>query len=206
MTSRSICIAVAALACVVVSACVPPARTSIEDAAELRNDQVVIVGRVELVPPLDTQEQQFSRHGMIGGEKLRNKLLLLTHDTWRRLRDDREIADYKGRIEATLGKNFFVQSDNKPFYILLGELWVTLGEDRLDKVYLPGGLKVDVRPGDKAVYIGTLRYYRNEYFHVTSNKVVDDYERANTDFRKKFGAGAPLRKSLATPVKGDSVR
>jgi hypothetical protein len=198
VTDRSICIVYAALSCAVLAACVPPGRGDTGSADEVGSDQVVIVGRVELVPPLDKGEQRIT--SMIGSDMVRNKLILLTDDKWRRLRAAPERADYKGRIEAPLEQTFFVRSDNRPFHILLGELWLTVGRT-LDKVYFPGGLTVDVRPADKAVYIGTLRYHRNEFFQFTKSEIVDDYERANAEFRKKFGPHTMLRKSLATPVK-----
>jgi len=78
----------------------------------------------------------------------------------------------------------------------VGELWLSAA----DKAYFPAGFKVDVRPADRAVYIGTLRYRRNEFFQFTKRDVVDDYERANAEFRKKFGSRYALRKSLAALV------
>jgi molybdopterin synthase catalytic subunit len=60
---------------------------------------------------------------------------------------------------------------------------------------------VSLKPGDRAVYIGTVRYHRNEFWEITKVAIVDDYDRANADFRKKFGAKTPLRKALLTPAK-----
>ena len=71
----------------------------------------------------------------------------------------------------------------------------------MKKVFFPGGLKVSVKPGDKAVYIGTVQYHRNEFFDITKVAIVDDYERANTEFKKKFGKKHTLRKALLTSVK-----
>ncbi len=51
------------------------------------------------------------------------------------------------------------------------------------------------------IYIGTIQYHRNEFFEVTKSAIVDDYERANAEFKKKFGTKHPLRKALLTPVK-----
>jgi len=41
----------------------------------------------------------------------------------------------------------------------------------LNRAYFPGGLKVSMEPGDKAVYIGTVQY-RNEFFEVTKGGAV----------------------------------
>ncbi|HZE11421.1 MAG TPA: hypothetical protein VE034_07545 [Burkholderiales bacterium] len=184
-----------ALACALLAACVGPGWSPVESLGELGNDHAVIVGRVELVPPLGKDEQNFKN--MIGSDMLRNKLLLITDEKWRRLNEAPERADYENRIEAPLEQTFFVRGDKKTFYVLIGELWLSAA----DKAYFPAGLKVDVRPTDRAVYVGTLRYRRNEFFQVTKREVIDDYERANAEFRKRFGSSQTLRKSLATPVK-----
>jgi len=186
--------ALAALACALVAACVGPARSPVESLADVGADQAVIVGRVELLPPLAKDEQNLKN--MIGTDMLRNKVLLITGEKWRRMSAAPERADYEGRIEAPLEQTFFVRADNRPFYILVGELWLSAA----DKAYFPAGFRVDVRPADKAVYIGTLRYRRDEFFQFTRRDVVDDYERANAEFRKKFGTRYALRKSLAAPV------
>jgi hypothetical protein len=71
----------------------------------------------------------------------------------------------------------------------------------MNKAYFPGGLKISLKPGDKAVYVGTVQYHRNEFFVVTKVAIVDDYDRANAEFKKKFGTKFPLRKALLTTVK-----
>jgi molybdopterin synthase catalytic subunit len=62
-------------------------------------------------------------------------------------------------------------------------------------------LKVSIKPGDKAVYVGTVQYHRNEFFEVTKVTIVDDYDHANAEFKKKFGARYPLHKALLTSAK-----
>ncbi len=78
-------------------------------------------------------------------------------------------------------------------------MWLELGAGQ-SKVYFPGGLKVSIQSGDKAVYIGTIRYHRDEFFNITKTRIVDDYGRANAEFKKQFGTKVALRKSLATAV------
>jgi hypothetical protein len=46
------------------------------------------------------------------------------------------------------------------------------------------------------VYIGTLRYHRDEFFEISRVVVVDEYAQANAEFVKKFGTRYPLRKVL----------
>lgn len=111
------------------------------------------------------------------------------------------MSDLAGRIEAKIGKTFFVRSSNKSFFILSGMLFLDIGGKESNRAYFPGGLKVALKPGDKAVYIGVIQYHRNEFFEITKSVIVDDYERTNIEFKKKFGTKYTLRKALLTPVK-----
>jgi hypothetical protein len=179
-------------------ACVGPAREPVDSLSGLNGGETVVVGRIELVPPLRKNEQKLKG---LGTGNFENKIILIADEQYRTLTDELGMADYAGRIEAILGKNFFVRSDSKPFYILGGMLYLDLGGQEMNRAYFPGGLKVSIKPGDKAVYVGTVRYHRNEFFEITKAAIIDDYDRANAEFKKKFGAKYPLRKALLTTVK-----
>jgi len=179
-------------------ACVGPAREPADSFSGLERDETVVVGRVELVPPLRKDEQKFK--GIVIGD-LKNKMILITDDQYRQLTEEPDMSDFAGRIEAKLGQTFFVRSHSKPFFILGGMLYLDLGGEEMNRAYFPGGLKVSLKPGEKAVYVGTIRYHRNEFFEITKASIVDDYDRANAEFKKKFGTRYPLHKALLTPVK-----
>lgn len=179
------------------SGCGSP-RAPLHSIAELPYDEVAIVGRVVLTPPLAKDEQRLS----LGSHSRRNKVALITDNEPRQLKGEPGMSDYRGRIDAELGDEFYVKSGRTPFYILAGVVVLASGNNqRYDQAYLPGGLKVDIRAGDKAVYIGTVSYVRDEFFRITQMRVIDDYERVNAEFRKRFGSRHALRKALATPVK-----
>jgi hypothetical protein len=180
------------------SACVGPAREPVDSLSGLNGDETVVVGRIELIPPLRKDEQKLKG---LGTGSFEDKIILITDETNRALTQEPGMGDFAGRIEATLGKNFFVRSHSKPFFILCGMLYLDLGGREMNKAYFPGGLKISLKPGDKAVYVGTVQYHRNEFFVVTKVAIGDDYERANAEFKKKFGAKYTLRKALLTTVK-----
>jgi hypothetical protein len=76
-----------------------------------------------------------------------------------------------------------------------------IGRAVLFELLFPAPIEFDVRPGDAAVYVGTLRLYRDEFHEVTKAEVRDDYAQAAAQFREKF-PGAPLpRKALLKPAK-----
>jgi hypothetical protein len=179
-------------------ACAGPARQPLGGLNELQRDETIVVGRVELVPALGKGEQKLEG---IGSGAARNKLILMADEQYRVLGDEPSAADFGGRIEATLGETFFVRSSNKPFSILGGMLYLQFSAREMKKLYFPGGLKVSVKPGDEAKCIGMLQYHRDEFFEVTKMVVVDDYERANGEFKKAFGSKYALRKALLVPVK-----
>lgn len=98
-------------------------------------------------------------------------------------------------IAAPLGKTFYVTFESKPFYYLRGVIVMGGGvllkpiESDSGDIVLPAGVKIDVHPGDKAVYIGTIRYERDDFFSITKVSIRDDYEHENAAFIKKFGKG-----------------
>ena len=189
----AVLISLAALA-----ACAGAAREQVESLSALGGSDTLVVGRIELVPPLRKDEQRIKGLGSGGYE---NKIFLIADERFRVLKAEPALADFSGRIEAILGKDFFVRSESKPFFILGGVLFLDIGGREMNKAYFPGGLKVSLRPGDKAVYIGTVRYHRNEFFEISKVAIGDDYERANAEFKKKFGTRYPLRKALLTPAR-----
>jgi hypothetical protein len=183
---------------VVLASCAPPPRAPLTSLDQLSRDEVVVVGRVELVPPLRKGEQKI--RGMVVGN-FENTMYLMMDEKLRPLPQEPRIADYAGRVEAPIGSTFFVRSKAAPFYILGGVLFLEIGGSSQQRIYFPGGLQVAVKPGDRAVYIGTVRYQRDEFFEITRVTIVDDYREASSEFAGKFGKGQSLRKALMTRVK-----
>jgi hypothetical protein len=180
------------------AACAPAARAPLTSLNMLGSDEVVVVGKVELVPALRKGEQKI--RGMVVGN-IENTMFLMMDEKLRPLPEDPRMADYAGRIEAPIGSTFFVRSKAAPSYVLGGMLFLDIGGNSTQKAYFPGGFQVAAKPGDRAVYVGTLRYHRDEFFEVTRITVVDDYREANVEYEAKFGKGQTLRKALLTRVK-----
>lgn len=190
------------LATLSLAGCVPSALAPVSSAEGVGGGETIIVGRVELVPPLRKGEQRLTA---IGTGSYENLMLLLTGERDRPLPADPKIADYTDRIEAKLGSLFFVRTRNAPFYILGGIVFLDMGST-MNRARFPGGLRVGLKEGDRAVYIGTLRYHRNEFFDITDVQVVDEYAAANAEYSKRFGNGVPLSKALMAPPKSDPGR
>ncbi len=194
----------AGVAALLLTACVPTSRIQpVEKLADLPSGDVVLVGRIELDPPLKAGEQKLSKR-----YAEYERLALVIVDEEPREMDRLGLGDMKQRINAPLGQNFFVHHPARPFYIL--KSWVVMQAEikvqspnaRMEDPLAPlqGLFRVDVRPGDKAVYIGSIRYHRDEFFGTTKVVVRDDHAAANAEFQRRFGTGLSLRKSLAVPV------
>jgi hypothetical protein len=94
-----------------------------------------------------------------------------------------------------------VRSSSEPFYVIAGMMMLSLGHGTPDQAYFPGGLKANIRPDDRAVYIGTIRYHRNEFFEITDAEIVDDYDRVKAESERQLGRKYPLRKALLKPAR-----
>jgi hypothetical protein len=174
------------------------ARKAITSFKKLGANETVVVGRVELVPPLHEHEQRV-RGPM--SKRYRNTMFLIIDDEYRELTEEPGWGDFKGRIDAPFGEEFAVRSKAEPFYVIAGMMVLTMGHGpTIDNAYFPGGLKADIRPDDRAVYVGTIRYQRDEFFEVTGAEIVDDYARVRAEFEARFGKQHPLRKALLRPV------
>lgn len=173
--------------------CVPTSAIKpVENLNHIDNDKVIVVGKIELTPELEPDEQELG----ITYEEFRNLALVVTDTELRQPEDQLSIGDLTRRIDAPLGDNFFVSHDAQPFFILRS--WVIMAIPGNAPLF--GMFGVDVKPDDKAVYIGTIRYHRDTFFGTEKVEVIDDYQQAKAEFTSKFGEQVRLRKSLAMPV------
>jgi hypothetical protein len=67
-------------------------------------------------------------------------------------------------------------------------------------MHLPAGFKFNIKPGDKAVYIGKLTYERDDFNSITKVRLDDNYKAAAREFHKKFGSSYKLSKSLISQI------
>jgi hypothetical protein len=66
------------------------------------------------------------------------------------------------------------------------------------ELLIPVPLELDIKPTDKAIYIGTMRLHRDEFNEVTKVELLDQSGKAAVEFKNKFGSNAVFRKA---PVK-----
>jgi len=192
-----------AAAFLALAGCGPTIEKPVTSLSEIGSDSVVVVGRLELEPPLRPGEQQI-RAGTIDplgvGDQIRDHGML-----W--FSRSAETPTEKGEVvlNPRLGELYFLPVPKSTPYMvggyirtqfnmrLLGPRSVTVDEARIE---IPGGLRYDIRPGDKAIYVGTLRLHRDEFNEVVKADFVDEYDAAAAEFKKRFGPGTTLRKAV----------
>lgn len=191
------------LSVVMLSACgtMSDGRPMMQSTADLQNDEIAVVGRIELVPPLTAKEQDLKT---LTSDRFRGKAVAILSD---KLMDMNNLPLSAGNdaIMAKLGSVFFARMQKRSEYIYSGSYILAkstatasgyMGQDvtiHVGQINLPGGFQYDVKPGDRAIYIGTLRYYRNSHDDITSVKYIDDYKRVNKEFKARFGQHLELQ-------------
>lgn len=161
-------------------------------------DKAIIVGRIELHPPLQEGEQTLKTSR---GEELRNAFILYGGD---RLKDftKNKPATFEGSFATTLEKEFFIKVEKGSTFFVSGGTFYTEYDLPYHITYhtFSSPFQIDILPDDEAVYIGTIQYYRDENNNIKEVMLRDDYQWADSKFKERFGTSKTLRKALATPV------
>jgi hypothetical protein len=174
--------------------------------AEIDADSVLLVGKIEVVPPVRPEEQRFRAGVDVFNTKrhhIGRAILFVSHQP----RYQERTGD---ALNPPLETTYFLTVPRARRFMVKGSVTmelvaraVTARQSVMDHTELlfPGPIEFDIRPTDKAIYVGTLRLHRDEFHEVTRAEVVDHFNAAYADFTRKFGAGLPLRKALLKPLR-----
>ena len=172
--------------------------TEAGSSTSIKKNEVIIVGTIELKPKLDKGEQELDQKGvwdvMGFGEKNKNRSMITFNSKPAK-------SDYKYVINPELGKLFYFKVPKDLKYIVDGEILTVFSRFGSEKILLPTGFKINIKSSDKAIYIGRIRYYRDDFNSITRVSLKDEYKKARRLFKKKFGGKYRLRKSLAIKIK-----
>jgi hypothetical protein len=185
--------------------------------------KIVVVGRVELHPPLQPGEQMIGKDFV---EDIQGAFLLLsgnsivktaptptsnesepaetavTDEEADAVQDDEAPAEDVALFTAMFEKEFFLTVDrDQPFFLHGGTFYTAYDPPTAVEPHtFEYSLRVDLKQSDEAVYIGTIQYFRDERNNLTRVAVRDDFQWAEKKFRERYGDGRALRKSLAVPA------
>jgi hypothetical protein len=161
--------------------------------------EVVVIGKIELVPPLNPQFEQRTHWNVIGEKRMLNHVLVATAGEFKPVRTSRlDVADFQSSLEVEWGVPFMVNAPRQRTF-LNGAL-AHLDVLRQEKLWFPGGYYFDVPKGAAAVYIGTLRYHRNDFNTITRVEVVDERKDITTVL-KAGASSSDVRPSLLKMVR-----
>jgi hypothetical protein len=173
--------------------------TSISDAG---SGNVIVVGRVELVPRLKQGEQKI-RLGTV--DPFNAKGVYIDRAMFHLAAQPTEREKTTDIFNPHLEETFFYQIPKDKRYVVDASVVMSaqtrlvsarrVTEERTE-LLMPAPLELDIRPGDTAIYIGTIRVYRDEFNSVTKFEILDQSSQAAVDFKNKFGSNAVFRKAL----------
>ncbi|MDH4128032.1 MAG: hypothetical protein OEV44_04725 [Spirochaetota bacterium] len=172
-------------------------KEEVKDLKSIKKDEVIIVGRIVLDPPLTKKEREYSGHLKTLSD-FENKASFSCFNV--KPSKDKTIVEQNSKTDgyfyAQLGKPFYIKSSNRTFYIGGGNI-----RSSTLSINLPARFKVNVERNDKAIYVGTIIYRRDDFDSITKIEFVDEYDKIKRKFHKKFGNNIDLRKSLLQAVK-----
>ncbi len=175
------------------------AAKQLKSLKSLAEDEIVLVGRVELLPPLEDFEQNLKT---IGSKRYKNVASFIIGERTVDL-ENPKLRDNKYADGVQLGQDFYIRRKRNDTFFYSGSMILTSSVmgGVMDRIILPGGLKYAIRASDKAVYIGTFRYHRDDYNAITKVDLLNDFEKANKAFIQRFGNGVKLRPRRAVVIK-----
>ncbi len=174
--------------------------------SEVGTDAVLLVGRIEIVPPIKPEEQRYKA----GVDLFDTK----RHFIGRAILFMSDKPEFQERTDVALNppleELFYVRLPADRRFMVKGSVTMELVTravsarqtvmDRAELLF-PAPLAIDVRPGDRALYIGTLRLHRDEFHEVTKVELIDQYRAAAVEYHKKFPGSLPPRKALLRGVR-----
>ena len=181
-------------ACLVLQAC---AVRTLPPASDLRagDGEVVVIGKIELVPPIEAKFEQRTHWNVVGEKRLLSHVWVATGSEFRPVKTSTpDTADFQDSLEVEWGVPFMVKAPRQPRTYINGGM-AHLNVVQQERLWFPGGLYFDVPSGANAVYIGTLRYHRNDFNAITRVEVIDE-RRDIATVLKGSGNAADVRPAL----------
>lgn len=186
--------------CLALQACtlphlLPPATDLKAGASE-----VVVIGKIELVPPINGELEQRRYWNVIGEERMLTHLLMATGGENRPVKTSGfDGSDFQNSLEAKWGVPFMVKATSQRTFLNGAVTYLDVRYQEL--LWFPGGYYFDVPNGAKAVYIGTLRYHRNDFNRITKVEVIDERQDIAAALKTTGGSPLEVRASLLKKVR-----
>jgi hypothetical protein len=177
---------------VLLQACATPRMLPAATELKAGDGDVVVIGKIELVPPLSALEQK-SHWNAVGEKQMLGHIFMATSPDYNPVAPGKfDAAEFQAALDAEWGTPFMVKMSRQRTYFNGGMAHLDVLNQ--EKLWFPGHVYFDVPAGATAVYIGTLRYHRNDFNSITKVEIVD--ERKDIPLVLKAGSPAEVRTSL----------
>jgi hypothetical protein len=188
------------LFCLALQACALP--QALPPATDLKAgaSEVVVIGKIELVPPINPELEQRRYWNVLGEERMLTHLLMATGAESRPIETGEfDGSDFQNSLEVEWGKPFMVKAPRQRTFLNGGVTYLDVRYH--ERLWFPGGYYFDVPNGATAIYIGTLRYHRNDFNTVTKVEVIDERQDVAVALKTTGGPSLQVRPSLLKRVR-----
>lgn len=174
---------------------------ALPEATDLKSgrSEVVVIGKIELVPPLNAKYEQKTQWNVIGGKRLLTHIWMATGSEYKPVNTAQiDASEFQDSLEVEWGSPFMIKAPRRRTFFNggIGHLSVPA----MERLWFPGGVYFDVPNDAKAVYIGTLRYHRNDFNVITKVEVVEE-RKDIASVLKAGGSPSEVRTSLLKKVR-----
>lgn len=153
------------------------------------NNEVIVVGKFELYPKVNTELEQTTHWNVIDDARILNTVFMATGPE---PSTSTNINEWKATIETQWNETFKVKMPKRNTWLQGATMYIdSLKQSR---IWFPGGLFFEVPKNATVIYIGTLRYTRNEFNTIIDISIIDDYEATKSALN--LPSSSQLTKSL----------
>lgn len=161
----------------------------------LKDGEFYVVGRIELIPKLKGDEQNLKTGG---SGRLKNKSYVFFSNQFVDI-TSQGMGLVKHAALVPLDETFVIKRKvTDPVYFSGALIMMESSASHsgymnnqttihTGSMYLPGDRVYPLKAGAKALYVGTLKYYRDDYNAIKKVQYVDEYKKAQAEFRKIIG-------------------
>lgn len=188
------------MAAALLAGCVSVSESNVQSLGELGADAVMVIGKIEVVPPIKPDEQSYKALDPFNAKRHRIGRAILFMADKPGYQDYTDVA-----LNPPLQETFFLKLPRDKRFVAKGSISMAFALRVVSRrqavteeteLMFPAPLELDIRPADRALYVGTLRLHRDEFHEVTRAEVRDDYAKAVAEYRAKFPGAPSPRKAL----------
>lgn len=187
------------LACAWLGGCALPQALPEASGPQVPANAVVVIGKFELVPPFNQELEQDTHWQVLGDGRILNQVAMATSSKPQPVRTSQFVMkDWRTYIDAQWDQPFAVRASRQTTY--LNGAITQLDVVSQDRLWFPGQLYFEAPDNAGAVYIGTVRYTRNDFNRIVKVEVIDEYAQTLAELGPQYAAAGAVEKSLLQPV------